>query len=119
MAATPPTPPDAMVVLTTVGTADAAATLVTALLAERLVACGTCLPDARSLYHWEGALHDEREVVILLKTTADRLAALEAAFARLHPYDVPELLALPVAHGAAGYLAWLSAATAPSPPTAP
>lgn len=119
MAATPPSSPAATVVLTTVATPDDATALVTALLAERLVACGTCLPAARSLYHWQGALHDTGEVVILLKTTPERLPALEAAFARLHPYEVPELLALPVAAGAAPYLAWLAASVTPAPDGAP
>jgi periplasmic divalent cation tolerance protein len=117
MAAPPPTPPpdDALVVLTTVADGAAATALVTALLDERLVACGTVLPGARSLYRWEGAIASEAEVVVLLKTTRDRLAALEAAFARWHPYTVPELLALPVAHGSAAYLAWLGDAVRPAP----
>lgn len=114
--ADPPLPPaDAVVVLTTVGDEAAATALVTALLAERLVACGTVLPGGRSHYRWEGAIAHEAEVVLVLKTTRARLAALEAAFARLHPYTVPELLALPVAHGSAAYLAWLGDAVRPAP----
>ena len=119
MAATPPPAPHATVVLTTVGSEDAAERLVRALLDERVIACGTLLPAARSLYRWQGAIADEREVVLLLKTTPDRFPALEDAVARHHPYDVPELLALPVAAGAAPYLAWLAAAVAPSPADTP
>lgn len=103
---------DVVVVLTTVASEDTAAALVGALLERRLVACGTVLPGARSLYRWEGRVADERETVVLLKTVRDRLPALEVAFAELHPYGVPELLALPVAAGLAPYLAWVAAETA-------
>lgn len=103
---------DALVVMTTVASADEAVALVRSLLDRRLVACGTLLPGARSLYRWEGKIADEQEVVVLLKTHAARLAALESAFAELHPYKVPELLALPVNAGLDKYLAWISAETA-------
>ncbi len=119
MAADPTPPPAATLVLTTVADADAATALVAALLAERLIACGTCLPGARSLYRWQGAVADEPETVLLLKTTPERLPALEAAFARLHPYEVPELLAFPVSRGSAAYLAWLGDAVAPAPDPTP
>ena len=99
---------DAVLVLTTVGTADAATDLVRALLARRLVACGTLLPGARSLYRWEGRLADESEVVVLLKTRRARLAALEAAFGELHPYTLPELLAFDAAGGIDRYLGWIA-----------
>ena len=74
-ASTPPRPAS-VVVLTTLGSEDDAVAFVRALLERRLVACGTVLPGARSLYRWEGKLADEREVVVLLKTTPARLAAL-------------------------------------------
>jgi periplasmic divalent cation tolerance protein len=100
---------DAVVVLTTLASEDEAAPFVRALLDERLVACGSILPGARSLYRWEGKVADESEVVVLLKTERARLAALEEAFGRLHPYRVPELLALPVLHGLSRYLGWIAA----------
>ncbi|HEV2181151.1 MAG TPA: divalent-cation tolerance protein CutA [Gemmatimonadaceae bacterium] len=106
--------PDALVVLTTVSSDEDAVTLIRALLDRRLVACGTMLPGARSLYRWEGKVADEHEVVVVLKTRADRLAALEHAFAELHPYKLPELLALPVAAGLDRYLAWIGQETAPA-----
>jgi periplasmic divalent cation tolerance protein len=102
---------DALVVLTTVATPDAAETLLRALLERRLVACGSIVPGARSLYHWEGRVADEREVLVVLKTRTPCLPALEAVFADLHPYVVPELLALPVVAGGAKYLDWLRAET--------
>jgi periplasmic divalent cation tolerance protein len=102
---------DAVVVLTTVATEDEAMALVRALLERRLVACGTMLPGARSLYRWEDRIADEPEVVVLLKTRSVRVAALESAFAELHPYKVPELLALPVSAGMEQYLGWIGRET--------
>ena len=98
---------DATVVMTTVATEDEAIALIRALLDRRLVACGTMLPGARSLYRWNDKVADEREIVILLKTRVARLNALEAAFSELHPYKVPELLALPVTAGLSRYLGWI------------
>jgi periplasmic divalent cation tolerance protein len=103
---------NALVVLTTVANADEAARLVRALLERRLIACGTILPGVRSLYRWEGKIADEQEVVVLLKTQAARVDAIEVAFGELHPYKVPELLALPVAAGLAKYLDWIAGETA-------
>ena len=103
---------DAVVVLTTVSSEEEGVTLVRALLERRLVACGTLLPAARSLYRWEGKVADEREVVILLKTRSGVLHALERAFVELHPYKVPELLALPASWGLEKYMDWINAETA-------
>ena len=102
---------DAIVVLTTVANDDEAVRLVRALLERRLIACGTLVPGARSLYRWQGKIADEHEVVILLKTRSARLETLQAAFGELHPYKVPELLALPVSAGLAKYLEWISGET--------
>jgi periplasmic divalent cation tolerance protein len=104
--------PAATVVLTTLGSEEEAVALVRELLDRRLVACGTLLPSARSLYRWEGKVADEREVVVLLKTTRARLPALEDAFRERHPYALPELLAVPVSAGLARYVAWVEAETA-------
>ena len=72
---------DAVVVLTTVASADEGAALVRALLERRLIACGTLLPGSRSLYRWEGKIADESETVILMKTRSAVLHAIEKAFA--------------------------------------
>ena len=98
----------ALVVLTTLANEGDARALVTALLAERLVACGTLLPGARSIYRWEGALTEESEVVVLLKTDVSKWDALCEAVGEKHPYEVPELLALPVDRGLDLYLSWLT-----------
>ena len=105
---------DALVVLVTAPTAEEAAALARRLVAERLAACGNVLPGVRSIYRWKGRVRDEAEALLLLKTTRARLAALRTRLLALHPYDVPELLALPVEAGAAPYLAWLSAQVAPA-----
>ena len=102
----------ARVVFTTVSGAEEAERLVRTLLERRLIACGTILPPARSLYRWNDAIADEAEVVVLMKTAADRLDALEAAFEELHSYKVPELLAIPVAAGLSKYIDWIEAETA-------
>jgi periplasmic divalent cation tolerance protein len=99
---------DALIILTTVATADEALALIKGLLERRLIACGTLLPGARSLYRWEGKIADEREVVVLLKSRSAKMDLIEAAFSDLHPYRLPELLALPVASGLPKYLEWLN-----------
>jgi periplasmic divalent cation tolerance protein len=102
---------DALVVLTTVASDEEAVAFVRELLDRRLIACGTLMPGARSLYRWQGKVADEREVVIMLKTRSARLDSLRTAFAELHPYKVPELLALPVDGGNEKYLEWINAET--------
>jgi periplasmic divalent cation tolerance protein len=99
---------DAVIVLTTLATTEDAVKLVKALLDRRLVACGTVLPGARSLYRWEDKLADEEEVVVMLKTRSGAVHGLERAFKELHPYKVPELLAVPVSGGLERYLGWIN-----------
>lgn len=102
----------ALLVLTTLETEADARALVTALLGERLIACGTLVPGARSVYRWEGQVTEQAEVMVLLKTDRSRWDALCAAVRDRHPYDVPELLAVPVERGLEPYLAWLAAEVA-------
>ncbi len=99
---------DAVIVLTTLATTEDAVKLVKALLDRRLVACGTVMPGARSLYRWEDKLADETEVVVVLKTRSGAVHGLERAFKELHPYKVPELLAVPVSGGLERYLGWIN-----------
>jgi periplasmic divalent cation tolerance protein len=100
--------PQPLVVITTLGQEAEARALVTALLEERVIACGTLVPGAASIYRWEGAVTEEREVVVLLKTDLTKWDALRAAVERRHPYRVPELLALPVTRGLERYVAWVA-----------
>ena len=102
---------DAIVVLTTITTAEEGVALIRALLERRLIACGTLMPGARSLYRWKGKIADEQETIVLLKTRAARLEGLRLAFDDLHPYKVPELLALPVSAGTEKYLEWIDGET--------
>src|SRR5215471_18159201 len=102
---------DAIIVLSTLASDEEAVTFVRALLDRRLIACGTIFPASRSLYRWQGKIADEREVVVLLKTRAARLDSLRTAFTELHPYKVPELLALPVEAGLDKYLDWINGET--------
>ena len=99
---------DAVVLMTTVASAQEGEMLVRTLLERRLIACGSLIPGARSLYRWEGKIADEQETVILMKTRSAVLHAVEKAFAELHPYKVPELLALEVQWGLGKYVDWIN-----------
>lgn len=113
---TPGTGTEALVVLVTAPSAERAAELARALVEERLAACGNVLPGLRSIYRWEGKVQEEGEALLLLKTTRARFEALRARVLALHPYEVPEVLALPVEAGSAAYLAWVAESTAGSTP---
>jgi periplasmic divalent cation tolerance protein len=102
---------DAIVVLTTLSNEEEAVKLVRELLDRRLIACGTVTPGVRSLYRWQGKIADEREVLVLLKTRSARIEQLQSAFRELHPYKVPELLALAVDSGLEKYLEWINGET--------
>ena len=105
--------PTALLVLTTLPDRDAADSLVRELVERRLIACGTVLDGVTSVYRWEGSVEQARETQVLLKTSQVRWESLRDAVMRLHPYDVPELLALPVAAGLPAYLAWVGSETMP------
>ncbi len=102
---------DALVVLVTTPTAERAAEVARALVEERLAACGNVVPGLRSIYRWQGAVQEDQEALLLLKTTRDRFDALRARVLALHPYEVPEVIALPVEAGSAPDLAWIAAET--------
>ena len=102
---------DILVVLVTAPSAEKAAELARQLVEERLAACGNVLPGIRSIYRWEGKVQDEPEALLVLKTHRDRFEALRNRVLALHPYQVPEVIALPVEAGSAGYLAWVAGET--------
>jgi len=108
---TAPLQPDHIVVLTTLEDAEQARSLVRRLVDDRLVACGTVLDGAQSIYRWHSAVEQAREAVVLLKTRRERWEALATAVKALHPYDVPELLAIPVERGLDAYLNWVTQET--------
>ncbi|MBA2237898.1 MAG: divalent-cation tolerance protein CutA [Lysobacter sp.] len=83
-----------------------AAAIAAALVQERLAACVNRLPGVRSTYRWEGRLEEAEEVLLLIKTTKDRLDDLIGRVQALHPYELPELIAVEANGGLAPYLAW-------------
>jgi len=95
------------VVLVTAPDAEEGARIGRRLVEERLAACVNVVPGLRSLYLWEGRVEDDAEVLLVVKTRAERLDALALRVRDLHPYDVPEVVALPVVGGSAEYLAWV------------
>lgn len=101
-----------IVVLTTLPSAEEAREFVRRLLEERLIACGTVLGSATSVYRWEGAVEEASEAQVILKTRRDRWDRLQAAVRTLHPYDVPEFMAVPVETGLGAYLDWVTQETA-------
>lgn len=98
----------ARIVLTTASSTEEANRLGQALVEERLVACATILPAAHSIYRWQGKIDSSDEALLLLKTTVDKLSALEARLHELHSYQTPEFLVLSVDSGSHAYLEWLS-----------
>lgn len=98
---------DVILVLVTAPTADKAAELARTLVEEQLAACGNIVPGLRSIYRWEGKLHDEQEVLLILKTKDVLFEALRARVVALHPYEVPEVLRLDITDGHGPYLAWV------------
>jgi periplasmic divalent cation tolerance protein len=101
-----------VVVLVTAPDLRTARKLARAALAARLVACANLMPRVESHYWWQGRLESSPEVLVVMKTTATRLAALEKLVVAKHPYDTPEFIVLPVIRGNKRYLAWLAAAIA-------
>jgi periplasmic divalent cation tolerance protein len=99
----------AVIVLTTYPVDGDATGLATTLVQEELVACVNVLPAMQSIYRWQGVVEQAAEHQLIMKTTQDAVARLKTRLAELHPYEVPELLVLPISDGAAAYLAWLHA----------
>jgi len=81
------------------------------LVEQRLAACVTVGPASRSTYRWQGKVCEEEEYVLLIKTRRELMAKVEAALRAVHPYQVPEFIALPIEGGSAAYLEWLAAET--------
>ena len=102
---------DLVVVLVTAPDAAVAECIVHALVEEELAACGSIVPGVVSIYRWQGEIVRESEVLIVLKTTRARAADVVARVPALHPYEVPEVLVLPVSDGFAPYVRWVAAGT--------
>lgn len=103
--------PTFFVVMVTAPTLTIARRLARVALNSRLVACANLLPRLESHYWWKDHLESSSEILLLLKTTQAHLAALEQLVTREHPYDTPEFIALPIAHGSQPYLDWIQSTT--------
>lgn len=101
----------ALLVLCTAPDDDTATRLAHALLDAGCAACVNLLPGVRSIYRWKGAVEEAREVQLLIKTRVARYADVERVLRAHHPYEVPEIVALPIDAGGADYLAWIEAET--------
>lgn len=100
-------------VVTAIDSADGAAELARGIVDARLAACVQIVGPVRSFYRWEGTVHDEQEWQCWAKTDADRVALLTEYIRKHHPYDVPEITAMPIVDGSAEYLQWLTDETRP------
>lgn len=100
------------VVLMTAPDAETARRMACALVDERLIACANVLPGITSIYHWQGKVLTEAECLVVMKTRAALVPQLMERATALHPYDVPELLSLPVAEGLPAYCRWVLDETA-------
>lgn len=104
---------DVRVVFVTAPDAGAGARIARALVEERLAACVNLVPGIRSTYRWQGRVQEDDEVLLVIKTVEGRLDALGERVRALHPYDLPEVLALAAAGGSPDYLAWVRTEAAP------
>ena len=98
-----------VVVISMLPSSEKAAEIARVLVEERLAASVNLVPQIRSIYRWKGSVHDEIETLAIAKTTAERAEALHARLIALHPYQLPEVLALQVSGGHAPYLEWVGA----------
>jgi len=102
-----------VVALSTVGTPEDAERIARALVEGRHAACVNVVPGLVSFYRWKGQVERDAEILLVIKTRRDRLDALKAALVSIHPYEVPELVALPVESGHVPYLSWLDECVTP------
>jgi periplasmic divalent cation tolerance protein len=101
-----------LLVLTNLPDRAAAERIAELLVGQRLAACVNILAPCRSVYRWQGEVQHEEEHPMLIKTTAARYPALEQALCDAHPYELPEIIAVPIERGLQAYLAWVAAGTA-------
>ena len=105
-------PAETLLVLTNLPDADSARQVARQLVEQRLAACVNILPACTSVYRWNDAIESAAEVPLLIKTTLARYPALQAALTELHPYELPEIIAVPLHEGLPAYLAWVDTETA-------
>ena len=105
-------PDGSIVVLVTAPNVEDAARIARVLVEERLCACANLVGPIRSIYRYEGAVHDDGEALLVLKTRAGLFSRVAARVRELHSYDVPEVIALPIVEGSEAYLRWIDQSTA-------
>jgi periplasmic divalent cation tolerance protein len=103
----------ALLVLTNLPDRAAAERLAEALIEKKLAACVNILAPCRSVYRWKDKVQHDEEHPVLIKSTAERYGALEAEIRARHPYELPEIVAVPIERGLAAYLDWVDEETAP------
>jgi len=106
----------AIACLCTCPDADSARRIAQALVGERLAACVNLVPGIGSVYRWQGRVQEDQEVLLVIKTMRARLDALAARVQALHPYELPEVVAVDIAGGLPAYLAWIADQTRPGDP---
>ena len=99
---------DKIVVLSACASPEEAERIARALVEKRLAACVNMLPAARSVYRWKGAIENEQETLLIIKSSRGHFDALRAEIEKMHSYEVPEVIALPMVAGAEAYLEWMS-----------
>lgn len=99
-----------LVALSTFPNPDKAAEVARTLVNEQLAACVNLVSQIRSIYRWQGEISDDTETLAIIKTTDERFEAMRARLVELHPYEVAEVIALPIEAGHAPYLAWVAGA---------
>jgi periplasmic divalent cation tolerance protein len=104
---------DALLVITTLPDRASAEALAQALVDRRAAACVNILAPCRSVYRWKGAVETAEEHPLFAKTTRDRYSLLERVVRELHPYELPEIIAVPIGGGLPAYLEWVAAGTRP------
>jgi periplasmic divalent cation tolerance protein len=102
---------DALLILTNLPDADSAQALARQLVERKLAACVNILPPVQSVYRWHGVVEQASEVTLLIKTVASRYTELESAIKAVHPYALPEIIALQIVAGLPAYLDWITAET--------
>ena len=104
---------EALLVLTNLPDQNSATRIAERLIAGRLAACVNLLAPCTSIYHWEGKVESATEVPLLIKTTQQRYEAVEQCILELHPYELPEIIQVPLTGGLPAYLQWITRETAP------
>ena len=101
-------PADAHIVINTCPDTETAQRIAASLVEENLAACVNIIDNVRSVYRWQGRLQNDGEVLLLIKSPVSRFSALQDWLQELHPYELPEIVAVPITDGLPGYLSWIN-----------